>query len=243
MKKQLCSLLAVILTVFILLLSACRSMTSSRTGSQISAPDQIQFSCNKAFLDIRNAEGKTAAYVEGNRFTGDIKIKNEGMVGSGPAYRQFRVPYSETYSFSTEKPGLSMYESSTAAYSSFSGDGITEAVWTLDGWQIQTEPCELTFSVHQRLSDPKRAYILHLRFLAGETLRLDRSEGRIAVEGSTGPAELQLYSAQRNATILLSLPAQEGSFTLKTDRLDEGILILETGGQSQELALTWEAQE
>ncbi len=185
--------------------------------------------------DLTDAEGRTLHLGAGpNDFYGTIPGEYRGLHGEDPCWLSFQVPYSESYTFTTEGDHLTVLCSSGTA-STLSALQNTDVIWRQSSWQLSRAADFEIMSLSGYASCTATCHGLD-----GALIRLEMK--RILLTGVEGPLTLRL----RNHKGLFSEPI-ECSFsgdevTVDWSDIENGSVRILSGETEEVLPILWQPE-
>ena len=199
-------------------------------------------------FQLRDPEGKTAAFSGYERppLFGDLEIVQEGIIGEDPAYNVFVAPYRGSYQLDIPGSACHLRASCGDSFAALSGENIHSALWTINSWTLEGEVFQAELRVHLGSSqeyDGVSRYGIELRAEGQTRVEVSWTRNRIRVFGVQGNAELQIYDMEAlMRTETLQIQPKAEYFDLSTERLGEKLCVIEEGGETRELPVSWKNQ-
>ncbi len=207
--------------------------------------ESVGFTSNYAPFRLENRDGKWRLMNPQPGFKeekGDLQIQDYGLIGEKNVEHVFSAPYSDSYLLTILSGRFSALVTCGHASSSMEGESIRGARWTQNSWIIENGEAPLALKIGQNYREDinYNKYRIFLTIPSVSHVEVSWADDRIRVGGPEGEIELQVIEDQGcTMSQPLTLTVGPGSFDLVTDRLDEGVIVLETADGTQELKLDW----
>ncbi|MBR6376389.1 MAG: hypothetical protein IKS05_01335 [Oscillospiraceae bacterium] len=216
--------------------------------NELTAGEEVRFYASMEKFQLRDPEGKTAAFSGYERppLFGDLEIVQEGIIGEDPAYNVFVAPYRGSYQLDIPGSACHLRASCGDSFAALSGENIHSALWTINSWTLEGEVFQAELRVHLGSSqeyDGVSRYGIELRAEGQTRVEVSWTRNRIRVFGVQGNAELQIYDMEAlMRTETLQIQPKAEYFDLSTERLGEKLCVIEEGGETRELPVSWKNQ-
>ncbi|MBQ6160343.1 MAG: hypothetical protein IJK24_05310 [Oscillospiraceae bacterium] len=222
----------IIIVLCILFLAGCRA---SNSAGGLPIPDEVVFNVGM-LCDLTDADGGTLHCGGPNDFYGNIPGKAGRMHGEGgdPAWFEFTVPYSASYTFSsTERPCLRTWPASLYC------EGEASLLWTLDKWTVLSQGAEVKFQLSGVSADTD-ANLAEIRFHTDGTAEIGIQDGALTVNGASGSFQVAFWNNEMGRSVEYEYTAQGEQISVDFTGLTKGTAKVFDGKQTQELPVAWQ---
>ena len=227
-----------LIALFVLVALLFTGCQAAQGDTENAPPKTIDFKVNM-LCDLTDAEGGTLHCGGPNDFGGTIAGTAKGMSGDDPAWFNFTVPYSASYTFETEATDVRI-KATSGNPSSLICSGNASITWELYKWIIRSERADVEFNAACRTDSELTCtgkVMLHTEGLA----EIGMENGGIRITGASGQISVSFYNSEKmTRSKAVEIESKSEQVLVDCTDLEDNVIHITDGKETEDVMLSWE---